>query len=345
VAISSATAIGFLLILLAVGVYQATNSSQKERANQISANDSGLSGNGSRGVGGSIGVPGSPAAGSTSPGISGASSGDLTRLSPVSSHEPDEANYQLITREELYRLLAQGRPNNSLVLRHSKVTDESFALIAETTWIHYISLNDCSIQNQSLSRLARLMNLTSINLSYTDFNDIGAASLSQCQKLQSVNIGSTNLSDEGLANLAAIKSLRGLTITGTRVTDNGLVDLAKCKNLQGLGLENVERITSHGIAALGKTHLTELNLNSTSVDNSGMVYLAEIDSLITIHLNRTKVTIDGIRELCRRSKHCKNIFLMNCPNLGQEDIQQLRTEFPGIRFISEEPEGQREGEP
>jgi serine/threonine protein kinase len=237
-----------------------------------------------------------------------------------------------ISTEELKKLLAQPQPDKRFALRNRKITDEAIELIASTSWIHLLTLHGCDISNASLARLAKL-NLAGINFGESTFNDIGAGSLSVCQGLRQINATSTDLSDEGVIKLATIKSLIDVTLAHTKVTDKSLIELGKSRDLIFLKVDGAKQITNRGLMALEKMHLHELYLEGTQVDDAGMVYLSKIDSLKIVDLNRTRVTIDGIKELCRGSKNLKKISLYECPNLGQKELQSLQTAFPAIRFI------------
>ena len=241
---------------------------------------------------------------------------------------------QAISPEVLKKRLARPTPAKQFALAFCKVSDESFALIAATSWIQHLSLENCDISNESLGRLAQ-QHLPTIYLGNSNFNDIGAARLSLCQDLQSIKVNSSQLSDEGVSKLCSIKNLKRLALdVCPKITDKSLIEIAKCKELYNLSLTGATQITNGGLLALEKTHLTYLGLASTRIDDAGMVYISKIDTLQELILDRTEVTINGINELCRSSKNLRRIDLQHCPNIELKKLRELNTEFPKIQFMT-----------
>ncbi len=243
---------------------------------------------------------------------------------------------QAITTEALMKQLAYPTQDNHFDLPYYKVSDQSLALIAATSWIHDLSLRGCTITNESLARLAKLR-LSKINLNNSTFNDVGAARLSLCQGLQDVEACSTDLTDKGIGDLSTIRSLKRLSLAGTTVTYKGLIELEKTKELDTLNLAGAKQITNSCLSALEHIKLHELVLDETSIGDAGISHIAKIASLRTVFLNRTNVTIRGIKELCSGiSNNCKpplKILVKNCPNLSHDKIQDLQAAFPAVQFF------------
>jgi serine/threonine protein kinase len=255
----------------------------------------------------------------------------VTTPSPAMSQEPSsEMDQPVMSMEELKKALAHPTRGNQFEVKYKKLPDEAFELIAATPWIHDLSLISCDISNNSLGRLAKL-HLFSISLYGSTFNDIGAEQLLKCQELVNVYALTTNLSDDGVTKLATIKGLKNLAIAGPGITDKSLIQVAKAKELIFLDLRNTKQITDQGLSALERTHLCILNLQSTPIGDAGMVHIAKIPTLKTVILTKTKVTIDGIKELCKNKS--MEVQVDDCPNLGPGQLRQLRSLFPAIRFI------------
>jgi hypothetical protein len=260
----------------------------------------------------------------------------LAGLNAGSSQPPGEGSYrQEISMEGLKKLLASPTPNNKFELKQCKLSGQSLALIATKSWIHDLSLEDCDINNDSLDSLANLP-LSRICLNNSTFNDVGAAKLSVCQGLQDVQASSTDLLDDGVRSLSTIKSLTRLSIAGAKITDKALIEIAKVKALYDLNLGSAKGITDRGLSALEHTNLTMLLLDDTSIGDDGLSHISKMPDLYTVKLNRTKVTVKGIKELCTsRSKLSKprlRLLVKYCPNLGQKELQQLKAAFPAVRF-------------
>jgi serine/threonine protein kinase len=258
---------------------------------------------------------------------------------PPMSHDPgSEVDIPVISMEELKEKLNEkpkkelGHPiqANSFQLKLKKLSDEAFELIAANTWIHSLSLISCDISNNSLGRLAKL-HLYSISFWGSTFNDVGAEQLLKCQGLVEINALTTHLSDVGVSKLVTIKGLKNLSIAGPGITDKSLIQVAKAKELIYLDLRDTKQLTDEGLSALERTHLSFLNLQNTPIGDAAMIHIAKISTLKTVVLTNTKVTIDGIKELCKNKS--MEVDVAKCPNLGPTELRQLRPLFPAIKFV------------
>jgi serine/threonine protein kinase len=238
-----------------------------------------------------------------------------------------------VSLKDLKKVLAQPSPDHQLeIANRTQVSEQAADLIANAQWIQRLVLHGCEISKTSVAKLAKLPNLSAIDLSRATFDDAAAGSLSACQRLQDINASSTSLSDEGVSNLARMKSLRNLALADTHVGNKGLIELAKSKGLRGLSLRGDKKITNLGLQALEKMSLNDLNLESTCADDPALVYVAKIESLKTINLKKTNVTIKGVQELFR---NCKNLTLVNlhdCSHIGPKELEVLRSNFPAIQY-------------
>ena len=244
----------------------------------------------------------------------------------------NEADPQVMELAALKKKLSKPNRFNRLALSYNKLSDNSLALIADTPWIHVLNLARCEISNSGLGQLAKL-SLSEINLTDSNFNDEGAKNLAACSELSVIHAGRTELSDEGVRALASIKHLKSLQISLSNITDSSLVTLAKFKELKDLGLKGVKRITNQGLVALEPTHLQVLILESTPIDDLGMVHIAKMKYLKEIILDKSKVTANGIKELSK-SKSIEVISLAESPNITTNEIQSLSLTYPKIHFIS-----------
>ncbi|HEY9718901.1 MAG TPA: protein kinase [Trichormus sp.] len=241
---------------------------------------------------------------------------------------PQELEFKPISSEWLREEL--GRHKNTLDLPGCIVTDNVLATLGNSPWIQGLVLSGASLSNNGLANLTKI-HLLKIKLDRSNFNDNGARKLALCRGLSNVSAEDTGLSDDGIIELAKIKGLKTLGIRKSKITDASLVELSKSKDLTYLDIAGATAITSNGLAALQHTHLQNLILDSTPIDDAGLSHISKIDTLTKIGLNRTKVTILGIQELCK-NKNLVLIGIRHCPMLKQEDIQRLRQSFKSIQF-------------
>ena len=246
----------------------------------------------------------------------------------------DSALDHVPSTDELAKKLA--RPDGVLKLRNCTLTDETFKQIAASSSICYVDLMWTHYSNESLARLAKLPHLTQILLTTTNFSDSGANALSKCKFLSKIEANWADLSDDGVCKLAALPALRRLDVAGSRMTDKSLVCLGKSKKLVNLNLRNTGGITNQGLESLVKTHLQVLNLEGTPIDDRGIAYLFKMRDLEKVMLNKTKVTVDGIKKLCANKK-IRAIYLTDCPKIKEEDLKLLASTFPQVRFFNKGP--------
>lgn len=207
---------------------------------------------------------------------------------PASSQVADETDNQNLAEVALKRRLAFPAANGQLALANSKITENSFELISNASWIHALTLSNCDINNESLTRLAKL-DLHRLQFTNSSFNNIGAKKISQCRwhSLVEVDANGTNLTDEGVGYLSTIKTLKRLSLAGIKITDKSLAALAQSTKLTDLSLRNVQQITDTGLSAFEHSHLQKLDLQDTQIGNTSLLTVAMIPNLAQVRLNKT----------------------------------------------------------
>ena len=251
-------------------------------------------------------------------------------LSPSLNKVIDKECDRVLSPEAIKKELATPTPDHRFTERNADLSDQMFKFISEASWIRGLELLGSHVNNASLGRLSKLT-LLWIDVSATNFNDKGAKGLSLCPRLSFISANWTRISDEGISDLSRIKGLDRLEVSGTKITDKGLMRLVQCKKLSTLGLRKAKQITSEGLAALEPTRLRLINLESTPIDDRGVAHIAKIATLETVVLSDTKVTVNGLKELCK-NKSIKMIEIGHCPNINSEDVRLLKSSFPLIRF-------------
>jgi len=255
-------------------------------------------------------------------------------VSQTHSTVPNEDDIPLLSEDHLKKeLLQQQSRGKQFTLNYGwKVTDKSLECIANASWIKSLSLEHCDISNEAFGRLAKLK-LDSIHLAGSTFDDVGADALSVCQGLKEIGANQTKLSDEGIAKLRRIEGLKRISVSQTALTDKSLVEFAKFKNLDSLELKGVKKLTNAGLKALESSHIKDLNLNATSLDDTGLSYLSKMDSLNTICLTKTAVSREGVELLLRSHRNWQCVTLSDCPKIGPKKFHSLQDEFPKVSFL------------
>jgi hypothetical protein len=152
--------------------------------------------------------------------------------------------------------------------------------------------------------------------------------------LSDIRINHTAVTGEGIRKLTTIQGLNNISVAGmtaTPITDKSLFDIARCKALSSIDLRENQAITNQGIGALERLGIGMLDLGSTQIDDGAIVHLCKMDRLLKVGLNKTKVTVKGIEQLCR-SRTLKEVSVDYCPRISRKEIEKLKIKFPSIAF-------------
>jgi serine/threonine protein kinase len=227
---------------------------------------------------------------------------------------PDESAIPDLQVEKFEQRLKTPTVDLRLSVTHNSILqDKEMERISQTKWIRSLNLSRCTFSNKSLARLKKL-DLKIVNFYASNFDDEGAQCLSKIDTLQEVRVHSTAVTDEGVENLCKIAGLKRLFLGSTPITDKSLFQIAKCKNLNYLNLAAVQNIS-----------------------NVGLRQLAGIKSLQFIGLDRTKVDLKCVQQLCKANKNIKTINLVECPNIDAMQVNELRRKFPRVTFVDKIP--------
>ena len=244
----------------------------------------------------------------------------------------EKATDGVIPVDVLEKQLALADHTHIFMVRHRTLSDESIRLIAKHPAITKFDVIDTDVPNECLYRLAELP-LRRISLGQSNLNDVGAEALSHCLTLENFEANGTNLTDDGVCKLAALNDLKQLDIGGTKISDKSLLALAASPKLTDLGLRAVMGISREAWAALAKSHVQDLDLESARLDDSCFTELSKLATLRKIDLSYTDVTIHGLKELCK-NKRLRIVNIRRCPHLGSAAVQILETLFPNIKFLN-----------
>jgi hypothetical protein len=93
----------------------------------------------------------------------------------------------------------------------------------------------------------------------------------------STNIGSEDITDRSVAAIAELPNLRQLVLGKCNVSDAALEALSKSRSLENFGLHD------------------------SQITDAGLLHLARVQSLTDLYVANNKgITVDGVREFCRR---------------------------------------------
>ena len=103
------------------------------------------------------------------------------------------------------------------------------------------------------------------------------------------------------------------------------------EQLVGLQLSKMP-ISNESLGLLSKfANLEKLNLNFTSIDDTGLPQLAGLNHLEQLSISGTKIGLSGISKLLPKLPALKEIHVWNT-SLSAADLAGLQTQFPKIKF-------------
>jgi hypothetical protein len=120
---------------------------------------------------------------------------------------------------------AKDHPVTEVDLRHSKVSDDDLALLADLPHLESLILSETTITDEGLAHFAGLTKLRHLYLFGTKITDDGLKHLKGLTNLIMIDAGGTGITDKGLEHLAGLKKLSFLNIPETKVTDSGFAKL------------------------------------------------------------------------------------------------------------------------
>ncbi len=217
----------------------------------------------------------------------------------------------------------------TLDLSHSQITNGGLQNLRRFPKLFRVSLSDTQVSDDGLRHLAGLSELFELYLYRTKVTGTGFRHLTNCTKLEQLDLQGSPLSDDGFLSAPQLPRLRVLRVDTTPLTNRGLQRVARYReSLEEFWAVRMRNVTEDGwkvlselrqlkklvlaengasvtdgvvarIAVLPK--LEELYIPDSVVTDAGLRHLygwgSDRQKPVTLNVQRTKVTIDGIAAL------------------------------------------------
>jgi internalin A len=148
------------------------------------------------------------------------------------------------------RAVAGLRKLELLELASSRITDQGVPHLVNLKNLYYLGLSGAKITDGGLGYLRKLSNLRDLDLSHTDVGQTGLKNIAAIPTITTLYLADTKLSDSDLADVSEMGCLAGLDLAFTDVSDEGILHLRTLPRLSWLVLDGVQKVTTHGVAAL-----------------------------------------------------------------------------------------------
>jgi hypothetical protein len=188
----------------------------------------------------------------------------------------------------------------------SAVSLKRFAALSE------LSCSAAKADDAALAKLVEFSRLHTLRLYH--LGEMGSVSKKGIGDLTALRVSNLELLNspavdgELIRNLRKMPHLRNVNFYGSVVIDDDLKEFARCPQLQRIVVGG----TSQGVTDMGLAHLKnsqsplrELVLDSTAVTDEGLVSLANMKSLKSVSLKKTKVTEEGVKKLAANLSMCR----------------------------------------
>lgn len=181
------------------------------------------------------------------------------------------------------------------------------------------------LKTADFSKLEALKKIDFLCVAHTNIVDDAMGNVGRLHSLKHLNLWNTSISDEGLAKLSNLKQLTFLNVGLTKASFSGL---------EGLSLESVEEMwlnrvnwRAEGLAVLTKCkRLRTLSLWETKVADRDLHYLQELPALVSLDLEATLITDQGLLELAKMSRLKK--VVLSRTQVTAAGIARFKTQLP-----------------
>lgn len=184
-------------------------------------------------------------------------------------------------------------PNlRGLALTDSALSPVLFTRLARLTGLHHLELGETPLTDVQIKQLAPLKELRTLGASFSILSQTGLRTLRKFQHLREVALSVPNIELSGFRALSEITTLEVLELTGVGDAEvNALRGLSRLRDLrlpagmvEGTGIENFPL-------------LTELRLEDSEADDTGMSCLAALPRLQFLDLTHTHITGETLKHL------------------------------------------------
>jgi hypothetical protein len=176
--------------------------------------------------------------------------------------------------------------------------DEDLAAFGELSQLQELTLYGQGIEGPGLKSLVGLKHLKHIGLHNTFINDAGLEQVGKLTTLQNIILSADRISDDGLHYLETIPKLNLdlMSPSIAQISDSRLEALSRLDNLDVLSFHKCHFIKS--LERLQQmAQLRGLNFFECDITDAGLQSLHGFTRLLGVHLQKSKATAQGVREL------------------------------------------------
>lgn len=196
-------------------------------------------------------------------------------------------------------------PNlEALDLSSAKIDDSDLGPLRELKQLETLDLSGTQITDAALATIGELPNLARLDLRDTKIIGTNWEPLASCLHLRQLNLSGPIVIFEGflerrklgLRDLPSLPRLESLWLENTWLDDQSVAAIAKQRWLRLLDV-NGSNVSDDKLTHLTKLPLTELMVSETMVTDQGLVMIAKIKTLESLHMEKLSITHQGLASL------------------------------------------------
>jgi hypothetical protein len=178
--------------------------------------------------------------------------------------------------------------------------DEGLAVFGQLSELQELTLFGQEIEGPGLKSLVALKNLKHLGLHNTFINDAGLEQVGKLTTLQNIILNADLISDAGLHYLETVPKLNldPMSPSIAQISDSRLAALSRLDNLDVLSFHKCHFINESALNRLqNMAQLKGLNFYDCDITDAALQYLHEFTNLLGVHIEKSRATAKGVREL------------------------------------------------
>lgn len=257
----------------------------------------------------------------------------------------------------------------SLDISCNLITDQGLAALSDLSSLNSLNGSSNHFGIPGIVHLCKNTGIKHLSLRQNNLDHAAATLLAQQPQYEEIDLGSNQIQDNGAVLFATHPNLRALDISANRITDVGMTAFGPNSKLthlimrfnqitdtgvdQCLSINTVLRYLDLGNNALvnptsigQQSSLNYLNLYANHIDDNGAATIARNARLRVVLLNANEIGDTGAQTLDDQkypfldlsgNKAIQNPSLQNKVWLTEPTYQKLRTQYPPLVLLPEEP--------
>ena len=203
-------------------------------------------------------------------------------------------------------------------------SDANLEALAGVKTLERLTADKRGVTDKGLESIARLPALKVLDLTLSGITNDGLAHLKSAPKLEDINLKRCDVTADGYKHLAEIKTLKRIRAAQTNFDDKCLEAIAGMSQLEQLDLQDCNRVTESGLAALAKfPKLRNLRLWGPTITDNVLGHVKDAQELRALSLEQSAIGKDGLAHIAGLP-NLTELKLYGSNNVDVDAIEQIK---------------------